>query len=80
MMNQWLFGAGSMWPWMQFWLLPLVAWELIWKGLALWRAARRGENAWFIAILVLNTLGILPIIYLVLKPDLVKGKTAAKKK
>lgn len=75
MMNQYLFGTVSLWPWMKFWLLPLVAWELVWKGLALWRAARRGEQVWFIAILVLNTLGILPIIYLLTKPE---QKIAAK--
>lgn len=69
MMNQYLFGTVSLWPWMKFWLLPLATWELVWKGLALWRAARRNENGWFIAILVLNTLGILPIIYLLIKPE-----------
>lgn len=78
-MNQWLFGAGSMWPWARAWLLPLVAWELTWKGFALWRAARRGEQVWFIAILILNTLGILPIIYLVLKPEQAKSKSARRK-
>ena len=41
-----------------------AAWELAWKGLALWRAARNGHKGWFIAILMVNTLGVLPIIYL----------------
>lgn len=41
-----------------------VVWELVWKGLALWRAARRDESTWFVILLVVNTLGILPIIYL----------------
>jgi len=36
----------------------------IWKGLALWRTANLSQRNWFIAILVLNTLGILEIIYL----------------
>ncbi|MEI8143576.1 MAG: DUF5652 family protein [Candidatus Berkelbacteria bacterium] len=49
----------------------LVIWTLVWKGLALWRAARRNENAWFIALLILNTAGILEIIYyfLIAKTD-----------
>jgi len=49
----------------------LAIWSLIWKGLALWRAARRNESAWFIALLILNTLGILEIIYyfLIAKTD-----------
>ncbi|PCH91899.1 hypothetical protein COB80_01250 [Candidatus Kaiserbacteria bacterium] len=43
----------------------LVAlWTLPWKGWALWLAARRGEKWWFIALLVLNTLAILDIIYI----------------
>jgi hypothetical protein len=42
----------------------LVIWSLVWKGLALWRAAERKEKWWFIALLVINTLGILEILYL----------------
>ncbi len=42
----------------------LVLWGIIWKGLALWRASKQDQRNWFIAILVLNTLGILEIIYL----------------
>jgi len=45
-------------------LLPLLVWVFFWKGLALWHAARRGEGWWFIALLVLNTVGIFEIIYL----------------
>ena len=45
-------------------LAGLALWELVWKGLALWKAARKSEKAWFVVILVINTAGILPIIYL----------------
>ena len=45
-------------------VVVLVAWELVWKGLALWRAAQRGSKPWFIVLLILNTVGILEIIYL----------------
>lgn len=45
-------------------ILLVVLWSLLWKGLALWRSAKRGDMWWFIAFLVLNTLGILEIIYL----------------
>jgi ABC-type phosphate transport system permease subunit len=37
--------------------------ELVFKAFALWKAAKRGDKWWFVAILILNTLGILPIIY-----------------
>ena len=42
----------------------LVFWELFWKGIALWKAARNNQKYWFIAMLVLNTAGILPILYI----------------
>ncbi len=42
----------------------LIIWSLFWKGLALWHAGRRGQPWWFIALLVINTAGILEIIYL----------------
>ena len=45
-------------------LVLLIAWSVIWKGLALWRAAKRGDRIWFIVFLVINTAGILEIIYL----------------
>lgn len=38
-----------------------AVWEMVWKGLALWRAGRRNESGWFVVMLVVNTLGILPI-------------------
>lgn len=45
-------------------LLPLIIWIYAWKGVALWKAARNSEKKWFVALLILNTLGILPIIYI----------------
>jgi hypothetical protein len=42
----------------------LTLWSLIWKGLALWRAAAGKQRNWFIAILALNTVGILEIVFL----------------
>lgn len=54
-------------------LLVLAAvWELVWKGLALWRAGRRHDTVWFVVLLLLNTMGILPIIYLLTHDDEVK--------
>ena len=49
-----------------FWLLFLLAvvWSAAWKGVALWRAGRNGQLAWFIVMFIVNTLGILEIIYI----------------
>jgi hypothetical protein len=43
-----------------------VIWSIIWKGLALWKAARQKDKVWFVVLLILNTLGILEIIYIYL--------------
>ena len=44
----------------------LVLWDLFWKGIALWRAARRHDKYWFIALLLINSAGFLPIIYILM--------------
>jgi len=41
-----------------------VAWSMGWKGVALWRAGRNSHLVWFIVLFIVNTLGILPIIYI----------------
>ncbi|KKR30533.1 hypothetical protein A2715_05950 [Candidatus Woesebacteria bacterium RIFCSPHIGHO2_01_FULL_39_32] len=44
--------------------LLVIAWSMVWKGLALWRAARNNQRYWFIAMLVVSSVGILEIIYI----------------
>ena len=51
-------------PALLFTIALIVVWSLLWKALGLWHAARRGNAGWFIAMLFLNTVGILEIIYL----------------
>lgn len=47
------------------WLIWLILlWVLPWKGVALWRAAKNTHKGWFIALLLLNTLALLEIIYI----------------
>jgi len=47
------------------WLILLIAaWIIPWKAVALWRAARKTQKWWFIALLVVNTLAVLPILYI----------------
>ena len=46
-------------------LIAIIAvWDIIWKGIGLWKSARHQQSAWFVVILILNTAGLLPIIYL----------------
>jgi len=42
----------------------LVLWVLPWKGVALWKAARQEQKWWFIPLLVINTVGLLEILYI----------------
>jgi len=45
-------------------MLVLVIWTVYWKYHALWHAAKQDEKWWFLAMLLINTLGILEILYL----------------
>ena len=52
---------------MPLWLLIVVMiWSLAWKGIALWKAAGKKHLIWFVLILVVNTIGILEILYIFL--------------
>lgn len=48
----------------KFLLAVALIWTLAWKGVALWKSAGRKEKWWFIAFLLINTLGVLEIAYL----------------
>jgi hypothetical protein len=54
-------------PWLIVLLLILIVWEAIWKLIALWKSARNNHLVWFILIGILNTVGILPIIYILIQ-------------
>ncbi|HPX52401.1 MAG TPA: DUF5652 family protein [Candidatus Paceibacterota bacterium] len=58
-----LFGIGGTLVLILF--LVAMFWSIVWKGIALWKSARNGHKGWYVAILILNTLGILEIIYLI---------------
>lgn len=45
-------------------MVVAVAWTLPWKAVALWKAARTGSKVWFVALLLINTIGILEILYI----------------
>ena len=56
-------------------ILVAALWSIYWKGMALWHAARKGDTVWFVVLLVVNTVGILEILYLYVfskKPEPVK--------
>ena len=59
MMSQW--GISS---WMICIMAIIFVWSYTWKLLALWRSAREKSVVWFIALALINTVGILDILYI----------------
>lgn len=48
-------------------IIILMVADLILRGLALYQSAKKEQKAWFIALLIINSVGILPLIYLLLE-------------
>lgn len=62
-------------PQFLLWMIPLLVIELVLKGITLWKSAQRKEKGWFVALLIVNSAGILPLIYLMVHGDTLRGKT-----
>lgn len=66
------------------WLFVLIIiWSYVWKLLALWKSARKGSVVWFIILALINTVGILEILYIFvfskIKCHVTKGKKKKRK-
>lgn len=71
---QWIENNYGYWAKLFFDTVPLkiivpvfiafIAWSLVWKGMALWKAAHNKSIPWFVVLLLVNTLGILEILYI----------------
>ena len=70
-------------------LAVILIWSIAWKLTALWKSARRGSLFWFIVLALVNTVGILEILYIFVFSELehtkmirhrreVKGKSKKK--
>jgi hypothetical protein len=57
----------SMMPWLITTIIIVSIWDAVWKLIAMWKAARNNHLAWFICIAIFNTIGILPIIYILVQ-------------
>ena len=42
----------------------LLIWSIVWKGIALWHSGRNNQKIWFVVFLIVNTAGILEILYI----------------
>ena len=81
MFEQLMMGGALTGAFLAF-IIIISIWSLIWKGMALWKCGQNNQLAWFVIILIFNTAGILPIVYLLFfQPKAVKArKVPAKKK
>lgn len=68
------FGLGLFSP--IVWVI--IIWSVIWKGWALWRAARNNHLTWYVVLLVVNLVGLLEIIYIFFFSGYGKTTAAAK--
>jgi hypothetical protein len=48
-------------------IIVMAVWELVWKGLALYISAREDDKVWFVCLLFINSVGLLPIAYLLIR-------------
>ena len=60
-------------------VLVLIVWQSIWKGIAMWKAARNHHLAWFIVFLVVNLLAIPEILYIIFWSKPKQAKEAEEK-
>jgi len=45
-------------------IILLIVWTIPWKGLALWKCAKNNQKIWFMIFMVVNTVGILEMLYI----------------
>ncbi len=69
---------GFDWPvWALVLIFVISILDLVWILLAMWKAAIKKSPVWFVVLMVINSAGILPILYLYVFSDW-KGKKKKK--
>ena len=63
-----------------FLLVIILVWSLTWKLFALWKSAKKGSVVWFIVLGLVNTLGILEILYIYVFSEMKTGKSSNQKR
>jgi hypothetical protein len=53
---------------------------MIWKGFALWKAVKKNSLVWFVILFVVNTVGILEILYIFVFSKMGSKKVEKKEK
>lgn len=71
-------GGSGFLSFAPFFFLMMI-WSIFWKGLALWHSSKKDQGWWFLILLIVNTAGILEIIYLFAVLKLKTGELFPKK-
>jgi len=58
-----IFSADTA-PWVIALFVVIIIWSAIWKLFALWKAARKGSAVWFVILALVNSIGVLEILYI----------------
>lgn len=62
------------------WFLLLVLfWDAIWKIASMWKAAKKNSPIWFVVLAIVNSVGILPILYIYVFSEMGKKKSPTTK-
>ena len=78
MVFEYLSSLGFGWGLPTWLTMIILAWTVVWKLLGLWKSARKKHVAWFIIMGILNTIGIIPILYIFIFSKLGKSKKTKK--
>jgi len=62
--NQQMNMKGPLLVWFITVVILLAIWDGVWKLIAMWKSARNEQLGWYICLAIFNTIGILPILYI----------------
>lgn len=58
------FPYDTLSPQLRFLFVLLLVWSIAWKLVSLWKSARHGQKIWFAVLFLVNSVGVLDLIYL----------------
>ena len=47
-----------------YWWIVIAIWDMVWRGIAMWKSAKNDQRNWFLAVFIFETFGLLPLFYL----------------
>jgi hypothetical protein len=60
-------------------IVAVAIWDLVWKLFAMWKAAKKKSVVWFVVLMLINSVGILPILYIYVFSEMKTKKGVGRK-